>query len=41
MALLVELMGAKRIIEIGTFTGYSVLCMARQCRDMANWSVAM
>jgi predicted O-methyltransferase YrrM len=28
MALLVELMGAKRIIEVGTFTGYSALCMA-------------
>lgn len=29
MALLVELMGATRIIEVGTFTGYSALCMAR------------
>ncbi|MCB1725187.1 MAG: class I SAM-dependent methyltransferase [Chromatiaceae bacterium] len=29
MALLVELTGARRIIEIGTFTGYSALCMAR------------
>lgn len=29
MALLVELLGAKRIIEIGTFTGYSALCMAQ------------
>ena len=28
MALLVELLGAERIIEIGTFTGYSALCMA-------------
>lgn len=28
MALLVELMGARRIIEIGTFTGYSALAMA-------------
>lgn len=28
MALLVELTGAHRIIEIGTFTGYSALCMA-------------
>lgn len=28
MALLVELMGARDIIEIGTFTGYSALCMA-------------
>lgn len=28
LALLLELMGAKRVIEIGTFTGYSALCMA-------------
>ena len=29
MALLVELLGAKHVLEIGTFTGYSALCMAR------------
>jgi predicted O-methyltransferase YrrM len=29
MALLVELLGAEHIIEIGTFTGYSALCMAQ------------
>jgi len=29
MALLVKLIGARRIIEIGTFTGYSALCMAQ------------
>jgi caffeoyl-CoA O-methyltransferase len=28
MAMLVRLMSAKRILEIGTFTGYSALCMA-------------
>ncbi len=28
MGLLVKLMGARRILEIGTFTGYSSLCMA-------------
>ncbi|MEM1281368.1 MAG: class I SAM-dependent methyltransferase [Cyanobacteria bacterium P01_H01_bin.152] len=28
MALLIQLMGAKKILEIGTFTGYSALCMA-------------
>lgn len=29
MALLVRLIGAERIVEIGTFTGYSALCMAQ------------
>ena len=29
MALLVKLVGARKIIEIGTFTGYSALCMAQ------------
>ena len=29
MSLLVELTGARRIIEIGTFTGYSAICMAQ------------
>jgi len=28
MGLLVELVGAKNVLEIGTFTGYSALCMA-------------
>ena len=28
MALLIKLMGAKKVLEIGTFTGYSALCMA-------------
>lgn len=28
MALLVELIGAHRVLEVGTFTGYSALCMA-------------
>ena len=28
MALLVKLVGAKRMLEIGTFTGYSSLCLA-------------
>jgi len=29
MALLVELLGARNVIEIGTFTGYSALCLAQ------------
>ena len=29
MALLVRLIGARRILEVGTFTGYSALCMAQ------------
>ena len=33
MALLVKLISAKRIIEVGTFTGYSSLCMARALPD--------
>ena len=28
LALLVNLIGARRVLEIGTFTGYSALCMA-------------
>jgi len=33
MALLVRLMKAERIIEIGVFTGYSTLCMAQALPD--------
>jgi predicted O-methyltransferase YrrM len=33
MALLVEIMGARRVLEIGTFTGYSALSMARALPD--------
>jgi caffeoyl-CoA O-methyltransferase len=29
LALLVAAIGAKRVVEVGTFTGYSALCMAR------------
>lgn len=30
LALLVKLIGAKRLLEVGTFTGYSALCMAAE-----------
>lgn len=33
MALLVELLGAERTIEVGTFTGYSALAVARALPD--------
>lgn len=33
MALLVKLIGARNLIEVGTFTGYSSLCMARALPD--------
>ncbi len=33
MALLVRLIGAKRILEVGTFTGYSALAMAQALPD--------
>ena len=33
MALLVKLTGARRIVEVGTFTGYSALCMAQAMPD--------
>lgn len=33
LALLIKLIGARRILEIGTFTGYSALCMAEALPD--------
>lgn len=33
MALLVQLIGARRIVEVGTFTGYSAVCMAQAMPD--------
>ena len=39
MALLVELMGARRVLEIGTFTGYSTLAMAAALPE-DGWIVA-
>ncbi len=39
MGLLVELTGARRILEVGTFTGYSALCMA-EAAGPEGWIVA-
>ncbi|WP_166359008.1 class I SAM-dependent methyltransferase [Pseudomonas akapageensis] len=36
LALLVRLMGASRLIEVGTFTGYSALCMAQAMPDQGQ-----
>jgi caffeoyl-CoA O-methyltransferase len=36
MALLVELLGAERTIEVGTFTGYSALAVARALPDQGR-----
>jgi predicted O-methyltransferase YrrM len=36
LALLVRLMGATRLIEVGTFTGYSALCMAQAMPDQGR-----
>lgn len=33
MTLLARIMGARRIVEVGTFTGYSTLCLARGLPD--------
>lgn len=33
MAMLVKLSGARRAVEVGTFTGYSALCVARALPD--------
>ncbi len=33
LTLLVRLLGARRVVEIGTFTGYSALCLARGLPD--------
>lgn len=33
LALLVKLLGARRLLEIGTFTGYSALCMVEALTD--------
>ena len=38
MALLVRLIGARRCIELGTYTGYSALAVALACRPTAPWS---
>ncbi|GAA3289191.1 hypothetical protein GCM10020295_00480 [Streptomyces cinereospinus] len=36
LTFLVRLLGARTIVEVGTFTGYSSLCMARGLRAAAR-----
>jgi predicted O-methyltransferase YrrM len=36
MALLVRLMGARKCLEVGTFTGYSALAVALRCLPMES-----
>lgn len=36
LALLVRLIGAQRLLEVGTFTGYSALCMAQAMPEQAR-----
>jgi len=36
LSLLVRAIGAKKVIEIGTFTGYSALCIARGLGDLSR-----
>lgn len=36
LGLLMELLGARRVLEVGTFTGYSALCMALAMPDDAH-----
>ncbi|MGC5704243.1 class I SAM-dependent methyltransferase [Pseudomonas sp. NFXW11] len=33
LALLIQLIGARQVLEVGTFTGYSALCMAQALPD--------
>jgi len=40
MAMLVKMLGAKKIVEVGTFTGYSALAMAEAVSESVAESVA-
>ena len=40
LAMLVQLMGAKKCLEVGTFTGYSAMWVAGALRPTASWSAA-
>ena len=40
MTLLARAIGARRMIEVGTFTGYSALCLARALPPTADSSAA-
>ena len=44
MRMLVQMTGARRILELGTFTGYSAICLAPdfQKRDIwTHWNLMM
>lgn len=41
LALMVKLMGAKRVIEVGVFTGYSSLAVAMVRRKTVNYIAEM
>ena len=41
MALLIEILGAKKTLDIGTFTGYSSLAVALACRTTVELSLSI
>jgi predicted O-methyltransferase YrrM len=41
LAALTRLVGAKRVLEIGTFTGYAALCFAEGVREVRRHQAGM
>ena len=41
LKMLVHTVDARRAVEIGTFTGYSALAVARRCPPTASWCAAI